>query len=152
MSIRTLDSRVFIGPSTWALDRVIQLTVDIGELEERPTDKVDGFTDQLVDLIPTLYDHQCSLGRPGGFIERMRDGTWMGHVLEHVALELQSLAGSEVARGLTRSTEQQGIYHVVYQYHQRDLGLAAGDVARRLLNWIIYDDDAEFDFQPKWNR
>ncbi len=146
MPIQTLDSRVFIGPSTWSLARVIQLRVDIGELEERPTDKIDGFTDRLIELIPTLYDHQCSLGRPGGFIERMRDGTWLGHVLEHVALELQSLAGSEVARGLTRSTDAKGIYHVVYQYHQRDLGLAAGDVARRLLNWIIYDDDPEFDF------
>ncbi len=146
MSIRTLDSRVYIGPSTWALARVIQLTIDIGELEERPTDKIDGFTDRLVELIPTLQEHQCSLGRRGGFIERMRDGTWMGHVMEHVALELQSLAGSEVARGLTRSTERSGVYNVVYQYHQRDLGLAAGELSRRLLNWIIYDDEPDFDF------
>lgn len=149
MPIQTLESRVFIGPSTWALARVIQLTVDIGELEQRPTNKIDGFTDRLVDLIPTLYEHQCSVGSPGGFIERMRDGTWMGHVMEHVALELQGLAGSEVARGLTRSTDVTGVYNVVYQYHQRDLGLAAGELSRRLLNWIIYDDDAEFDFDQE---
>ena len=147
--MQTLDSRVFIGPSTWALARVIQLTVDIGELEERPTNKIEGFTDRLVQLIPTLYDHQCSVGRPGGLIERMHDGTWMGHVLEHVALELQNLAGSEVARGLTRSTDLTGVYNVVYQYHQRDLGLAAGELARRLLNWIIYDSDPDFNFESE---
>ena len=149
MAIRTLDSRVYIGPSIWALTRVIRLTVDIGELEERPTDKIEGFTDRLIELIPTLYEHNCSLGRPGGFIERMRDGTWMGHVMEHVALELQSLAGSEVTRGLTRSTDKPGIYNVVYQYQQRDLGLAAGELARRLLNWLIYEDDPNFDFNAE---
>lgn len=149
MAIRTLDSRVYIGPSIWALTRVIRLTVDIGELEERPTDKIDGFTDRLIELIPTLYEHNCSLGRPGGFIERMRDGTWMGHVMEHVAIELQNLAGSEVTRGLTRSTDQTGVYNVVYQYQQRDLGLAAGELARRLLNWMIYEDDPEFDFDAE---
>ncbi|MEZ4569175.1 MAG: cyanophycin synthetase [Thermomicrobiales bacterium] len=152
MAIQTLDSRVFIGPSTWALARVIQLKVDIGELEQRPTNKIDGFTDRLLEIMPTIHDHQCSVGRPGGFVERMRDGTWMGHVLEHVAIELQNLAGSEVARGLTRSTDVSGVYNVVYQYHQRDLGLAAGDVARRLLNWIIYEDDPEFDYQQELER
>lgn len=146
MALQILNSRVYIGPSTWSLARVIQLTVNLGELEERPTNKIDSFTDTLVELIPSLYDHQCSLGRPGGFIERMREGTWMGHVLEHVALELQNLAGSEVARGLTRSTDVTGVYDVVYQYHQRDLGLAAGELARRLLNSIIYQDNPDFDF------
>lgn len=140
MGIRILDSRVYIGPSTWALVPVISLTVDIGELEERPTNKIDGFTERLVDLIPTLYEHNCSLGRPGGFIERMHDGTWMGHVLEHVAIELQNLTGSEVSRGLTRSTAQSGVYNVVYQYAQRDLGLQSGMVARDLLNWLIYGE------------
>ena len=149
MPIQTLSSRVYIGPSTWSLARVIQLTVDIGDLEDRPTNKIDGFTDRISELIPTLHDHQCSVGRPGGLIERMHDGTWMGHVLEHVALELQNLAGSEVGRGLTRSTDTTGIYDVIYQYHQRDLGLAAGELARRLLNWLIYDDDPEFNYDAE---
>ena len=149
MAIQTLSSRVYIGPSTWSLARVIQMTVDIGELEDRPTNKIVGFTNRLSELMPTLHDHQCSVGRPGGLIERMHDGTWMGHVLEHVALELQNLAGSEVTRGLTRSTDKTGIYDVIYQYHQRDLGLSAGELARRLLNWIVYDDDADFDFDAE---
>lgn len=149
MPLEILDSRVYIGPSTWALVPVISLTVDIQDLEDRPTDRIEGFTDHLIDLIPSLHEHACSVGRPGGFIERMREGTWMGHVMEHVAIEIQNLAGSDVSRGLTRSTDRRGVYNVVYQYQQRDLGLAAGRLARRLLNWLIYGDHQDFDFHAE---
>lgn len=149
MAIEILDSRVYIGPSIWALVPVIQMTVDIGELEDRPSNVIDGFTDRLIDLIPTLYEHKCSVGRPGGFIERMREGTWMGHIMEHVALELQSLAGLDVARGLTRSTDVRGVYNVVFQYEHRDVGMAAGELAASILNWMIYGSEQDFDFETE---
>jgi cyanophycin synthetase len=123
------------------------MVVDIGELEERPTNKIPGFYEHLTELIPSLYDHGCSIGRPGGFLQRMREGTWMGHVLEHVALEFQNLAGAEVARGKTRGTGERGVYNVVYEHQQEDVGLAAGKLGVRLLNHLIYDSEPDFDFQ-----
>ena len=99
--------------------------------------------------MPSLYDHGCSLGRPGGFLQRMREGTWMGHVLEHVALELQNLAGAEVSRGKTRGTGERGVYNVVFEHAQEDVGLAAGKLAVRLLNHLIYDSEPDFDFQTE---
>jgi cyanophycin synthetase len=137
---------VYRGPNIWARMPVILFNVDIGELEDRPTNKVPGFYERLTELIPSLYDHGCSIGRPGGFLQRMREGTWMGHVLEHVALEIQNLAGAEVTRGKTRGTGERGVYNVVYQYEQEDVGLAAGRLALRLLNDLIYDIEPDFDF------
>jgi cyanophycin synthetase len=125
---------------------VILLEIDIGELEDRPTNKIPGFYEHLTELLPSLYDHACSIGKPGGFLERMRKGTWMGHVTEHVALELQNLAGAAVVRGKTRGTGQRGVYNVVYQYEQEDVGLAAGRLAVRLLNHLIYKTEPGFDF------
>jgi cyanophycin synthetase len=152
MAIRILDTRIYRGPNIWARVPVILLKVDIGELEDRPSNVIPGFNDGLVGLMPSLYDHYCSLGRPGGFIERLQEGTWMGHVLEHVALELQSLAGSDGSRGLTRSTDELGVYNVVYQYQQPDLGLAAGEAGIRLLNWLIYKDDDDYSYEAELER
>ena len=152
MAIRILDSRIYRGPNIWARVPVILLKVDIGELEDRPSNVVAGFNDELIALMPTLYEHYCSLGRPGGFIERLREGTWMGHILEHVALEFQSLAGSDGTRGLTRSSDERGIYNVVYQYHQPDLGMAAGELGVRLLNRLVYNDDPDFDYTRELER
>src|SRR5215216_4571944 len=124
----------------------ILMEVDIGELEERPTNKIPGFYEHITELLPGLYEHSCSVGKPGGFLQRMREGTWMGHVLEHVALELQNLAGAEVTRGKTRGAGERGLYNVVYAYAQEDVGIAAGKLATRLLNHIIYRKDTEPDF------
>lgn len=140
------DTSILRGPNVWARTRVIHHTVDIGELEDRPSNQIPDFYERLTELLPSLYDHGCSVGRPGGFLQRLREGTWMGHVMEHVALELQNLAGSEVRRGLTRSTGERGVYHVVYQYDQEDVGLAAGQLSVRLLNHLIYDAEPPFDF------
>ncbi len=137
---------VFRGPNVWARVPVIHHVVDIGDLEDRPTNKIPGFYEHLTELLPSLYDHGCSVGRPGGFLQRMREGTWMGHVLEHVALELQNLAGAEVIRGKTRTTDERGVYNVVYQYQQEDVGIAAGELGVRLLNHLIYGEEPEFDF------
>jgi cyanophycin synthetase len=139
------DTRVLRGPNVWARVPVIHLVVDLGDLEDRPTNTIPGFVDRLVDLIPSLEEHMCSLGRRGGFIERLREGTWMGHVLEHVALEMQSLAGGTVTRGKTRKTDERGVYNVVYAYHQEDVGIAAGRLAARLLNHLVHETEPGFD-------
>ena len=138
---------VYRGPNIWTRMPAIRLVTDIGELEDRPTNKIPGFYERLTELIPSLYDHYCSVGKPGGFLTRMREGTWMGHVLEHVALEIQNLAGAEVGRGKTRSTGERGVYNVVYEYEQEDVALAAADLATRTLNHLIYDTEPGFDFQ-----
>src|SRR5215216_4235241 len=147
--IEVRKTTTYRGPNIWARMPVILMVVDIGELEERPTNKIPGFYEHLTELIPSIYDHGCSVGRPGGFLQRMREGTWMGHVLEHVALELQNLAGAEVARGKTRGTGERGVYSVVFEHQQEDVGLAAGRLGVRLLNHLIYDTEPEFDFQTE---
>ncbi len=144
LSIR--HTRILRGPNVWARVPVIHLVVDLGDLEDRPTNTIPDFTERLVALLPSLDDHVCSVGRRGGFIERLRQGTWMGHVLEHVALEFQRLAGGSVTRGKTRQTDERGVYNVIYAYHQEDVGIAAGQLAARLLNHLVYGTEAGFDF------
>ena len=140
------QTTVYRGPNVWARMPTILLQLDIGELEDRPTNKIPEFYEKLSELLPSLYDHFCSVGKPGGFLKRMREGTWMGHVVEHIALELQNLAGAEVVRGKTRSTPERGVYNVVYQYQQEDVGLAAGRLAVRLCNHLVYESEPGFDF------
>ncbi|CAN5479317.1 cyanophycin synthetase [soil metagenome] len=140
---------IYRGPNIWARLPVIRAVTDIGELEARPTNKIPGFYESLTELIPSLYEHSCSVGKPGGFLQRMREGTWMGHVLEHVALELQKLAGAEVSRGKTRGTGEKGVYNVVFGYEQEDVGLAALDLATRTLNQLIYGTTPGFNFQTE---
>ncbi len=147
MEIR--KTTVYRGPNVWARMPAIHYLLDIGELEERPSNKIPGFYEHLTEMMPSLYDHRCSVGRPGGFLQRMREGTWMGHVLEHVALEIQNLAGADVGRGKTRSTSEKGVYNVIFQYDQEDVGLAAGEMALRLLNNLIYGTPDDFDYQTE---
>ncbi|HYI25963.1 MAG TPA: hypothetical protein VD767_11180, partial [Thermomicrobiales bacterium] len=146
------DTAVFRGPNIWARMPVIHYVVDIGELEDRPSNKIPGFYEELVELIPSLYDHGCSIGKPGGFLKRLREGTWMGHVMEHIALEVQNLAGAEVIRGKTRGTGERGVYNVTFQFDQEDVGLAAGQLALRLLNHLIYQTEPGFDYQAELER
>jgi cyanophycin synthetase len=140
------ETHVYRGPNIWARMPVIQYVLDLGELEDRPSNKIPGFYEQLTEAIPSLYEHGCSIGKPGGFLRRLREGTWMGHVLEHVALELQNLAGAEVSRGKTRQTEERGVYNVIFSYEQEDVGLAAGQLALRWLNHMIYNTEPGTDF------
>ncbi|CAA9532881.1 MAG: Cyanophycin synthase(EC [uncultured Thermomicrobiales bacterium] len=140
------STNVLRGPNVWARVPVIHYVVDLGEFEERPSNKIPGFYEHLTELLPSLYEHACSVGRPGGFLQRLREGTWLGHVMEHVALELQNLAGAEVRRGVTRSTGEHGVYNVVFQYEQEDVGLAAGALSLRLLNHLAAGAEPGFDF------
>jgi cyanophycin synthetase len=134
--MRILDRSVYVGPSLYARFPVIRLELDLGQLEEWPTGRLgSGFVDALAAALPGLAEHGCSYKEPGGFYRRMREdeGTWLGHVLEHVAIELQNMAGEEVTFGKTRGAGPAGVYTVVYEYAQRDEGIAAGELGLRLL-------------------
>ena len=91
--MRILEIRAMRGPNYWSVRRhkLIVMTLDLEELEEYPTNKIDGFYDRLTAMFPSMYEHRCSVGKPGGFFQRVEEGTWMGHVIEHIALEIQTL-------------------------------------------------------------
>jgi cyanophycin synthetase len=139
--MRILERNVYVGPSLYAHFPVIKLVLDLGPLEAWPTARLgEAYVDALVATLPGLLEHGCSYGEPGGFIRRMRgdekdgDGTWLGHVFEHVAIELQNVAGEDVTFGKTRSVDgRPGVYTVVYEYAQRDEGTEAGELAMKLL-------------------
>jgi cyanophycin synthetase len=138
--MKILDTRVYRGPNVYALRKVIRLRVDLGELEDYPTGKLPGFSDRLLEAIPTLAEHTCSYGEPGGFVRRLTEdeGTWLGHVLEHVAIELQCLAGTPVRYGKTRSHDlPRGQYHVIYSYEEETVGLEAAEVGLRLIRHLL---------------
>ncbi len=134
--MRIRDTSVYLGPNLYALFRVIRMTVELGELEEWPTGRLgDEFTGALLEALPNLAVHGCSYGEPGGFVKRLHEdeGTWLGHVFEHVAIELQNAAGGDVTFGKTRSTGEPGVYTVVYEYEQEDVGLDAAKLAIKLI-------------------
>ncbi len=140
------EARVYRGGNVWSYNPAIHLVVDLGVLEGYPTDTLPGFTDRLVELLPGLENHTCSRGVKGGFLERMREGTWLGHVAEHVALQLQQEAGHDLRRGKTREVKgQPGRYNVIYDYNDETVGLAAGQLAVRLVNHLVQAEEG-FDF------
>ena len=156
--MKIISTNVYVGPNVFALFPVIRHVIDIGILENYPSVTLgDQFINGLVEAIPTLDEHGCSYGEPGGFLRRLREdeGTWMGHIWEHVILELQSLAGSDVTFGKTRGNGETGQYNMVYEYGQRDVGLEAGKLGRDLLISLLPSDlkaqlgtevDEDFDF------
>src|SRR6187402_1999969 len=121
--MRIDEIKVLRGPNYWSVRRpkLIQMKIDLEEMEQKPTNSIPGFLDRLKELFPSMYEHRCSVGKPGGFFQRVEEGTWMGHVIEHVALELQSLAGMECGFGRTRGTgNKEGEYFVVFNYMEED--------------------------------
>jgi cyanophycin synthetase len=145
-TLRILETRVLRGPNYWAREPVIRMLLDLGVLEAFPSNKLPGFTDALVALIPTLEDHACSLGRRGGFITRLRDGTWAGHIAEHIALEVQNLAGTDVRHGKTRAAGAYGQYNCIFEYREEQVGLDAGKMAVGLVNHLVAPDDPDVAF------
>jgi cyanophycin synthetase len=113
------------------------MKLDLEEMEERPSDTIDGFADRLENLLPSLYEHHCSEGHEGGFFERVRSGTWMGHITEHVALELQTLAGMDCGFGRTRGVGEKRVYNVVFSYTQERAGVYAAKAAVRIVEALI---------------
>lgn len=121
------------------------MRLDLEEMEQRPTNTIDGFRERIEKLIPSLYTHRCSPGHEGGFFERVEEGTWMGHVIEHVALELQTLAGMETGFGRTRETKTSGIYNVVFNYIEENVGVYAAEAAVKITQAVI--DNSEYDIE-----
>jgi cyanophycin synthetase len=151
--MKIVSTNVYVGPNLYARFPVIRHILDLGILEEWPTGRLgDEFIESLLAALPGLHDHGCSYGEPGGFVRRLREdeGTWMGHVMEHVAIELQSVAGSEVSFGKTRSIDgQPRHYNMVFQYKDAAVGREASALAMKLLQSLLPEelspDDAPAD-------
>lgn len=133
-----LKTQVLKGPNYWSNYRkeLIVIKLDLGKYEEFPTNLLVGFKERLIECLPSLHSHRCSLGVEGGFLKRVEEGTWLGHVIEHVALELQCLAGMECGFGRTYGTKDYGVYQVIFAYQIEEAGLYAGEVAVNFINSI----------------
>lgn len=137
-----VEIKILRGPNYWSIRRnkLIQMKLDLKEKEQMPTNKISGFKQRLEMLLPSLYNHRCSVGKPGGFFQRVEEGTWMGHVVEHIALELQTLAGMDTGFGRTRGTGKEGEYYVVFSYMEEDAGVYAAKAAVRIAMALINDE------------
>jgi cyanophycin synthetase len=127
------------GPNIWTYRPVIEAWLDIGELEDFPSNTLPGFTERLTAWLPGLVEHRCGVGSRGGFLERLRDGTWAGHILEHIVLELQNMAGMKTGFGKTRSTGQRGVYKMAFRTRDEVVGRAALEAGHRLIMAAIND-------------
>lgn len=147
--MKILKIQALRGPNIWSISRkkLIQMRLDLEEMENYPTDKIDGFSERIEAMFPTMFEHRCSEGEPGGFFSRVKRGTWMGHVIEHIALEIQTLAGMETGFGRTRETKTNGIYNVVFSYTEENVGIFAAESSVRIAEALIagteYDLEAD---------
>jgi len=147
--MKILKIQALRGPNIWSIKRkkLIQMRLDLEEMEQFPTNKIEGFRERLEVMLPTLIEHRCSEGCRGGFFKRIETGTWMGHVIEHIALEIQTLAGMDTGFGRTRETKTPGIYNVVFSYTEENVGLFAAEsavaIAEALIKGTEYDLDSD---------
>ena len=125
------------GPNIWANFPVLEAWVDLKELKDSPSDILPGFNERVMAWLPTMIEHRCSIGERGGFFERLRRGTYQGHILEHVTLELQSLAGVPTGFGRARETSEDGVYKVAIEYNEEELCRACLETGRRLLDAAV---------------
>ncbi|MFN9673018.1 MAG: cyanophycin synthetase [Microcystis sp.] len=137
--MKILRTQTLRGPNYWSIrrDKLIVMRLDLEDLAEKPSNEIPGFYEGLIDVLPSLVEHYCSPGYRGGFFERVRTGTYMGHIIEHIALELQELAGTPVGFGRTRSTSTPGVYNVVFEYVEEQAGRYAGRAAVRLCQSLV---------------
>src|SRR5260221_11704787 len=127
------------GPNIWSRYPVLEAWVDLQELKDSPSDSIPGFSDRLMAWLPSMIEHRCSIGERGGFFQRLRDGTYPAHILEHVAIELQTLAGTPVGFGKARETSEDGVYKVVMRYRDEQLGRACFFAGRELILAAAHD-------------
>ncbi|RZM20709.1 MAG: cyanophycin synthetase, partial [Pedobacter sp.] len=149
--MKILGIQVLRGPNIWSINRkkLIQMRLDLEDMEQHPTNLIDGFRERIQELLPSLNSHRCSKGYPGGFLERIAEGTWMGHVIEHIALEIQTLAGMDTGFGRTRQTKTDGIYNVVFSYLEEKAGVYAAEASVKIAQALISNQpyDLEYDIQ-----
>ena len=145
--MRILNTQVLCGPNVYSnyRNRLIQVRLDLEEMEAYPTDKIEGFSERFMTIFPNMKSHECSEGMEGGFFERLRRGTWLGHVMEHVALEIQSMAGMECGYGRTKGTKTKGVYNMVFTYTIEKAGLYAAEAAFRMVDAIAKDEPYDYD-------
>ena len=151
--MKIIEIKVLKGPNYWSIRRpkLIQMKLDLEEMEQRPTNKIPGFRERLEKLIPSLYEHRCSEDAPGGFFHRVDEGTWMGHVIEHIALEIQTLAGMDTGFGRTRNTgEKESLYYVIFDYIEEDAGVYAAKAAVRIAQALA--DDQPYNMEEDIQR
>ncbi|MBK7559502.1 MAG: cyanophycin synthetase [Chitinophagaceae bacterium] len=143
--MKIVEIKVLRGPNYWSVRRtkLIQMKLDLEEMEQRPTNQIEGFRHRLEAMFPTMIEHRCSVGTRGGFFERVDEGTWMGHVIEHIALEMQTLAGMDTGFGRTRGTGNEGEYYVCISYMEEDAGVYAAKAAVRVAEALA--DGKEYD-------
>ena len=152
--MKIVEIKILRGPNYWSnyRNKLIAMKLDIEDLEERPTNKIDGFAERIATLIPSMISHRCSRGNEGGFFERVEEGTWMGHVIEHIALEIQTLAGMECGFGRTRGTGTKGIYNVVFSYMEENVGIYAAKASVRIAEALIEGTEYDLDSDIKTMR
>jgi len=138
------------GPNIWTYRSVLEVWLDLGELEDYPSNKIPGFKDRLVTLLPALIEHHCGVGERGGFLQRLEEGTWAGHILEHIVIELLNLAGMPTGFGQTRSTSRHGVYRMVFRAREERVARAALDEGHKLLIATIKGE--AFDVKTAVNR
>jgi cyanophycin synthetase len=137
--MKILKTQTLRGPNYWSIRRskLVLIRLDLEDLRDRPSDQIAGFYEGMVQALPSLDEHFCSPGCHGGFLSRVREGTMMGHILEHIALELQTLAGMPVGFGRTRETATPGVYQVVFEYQNEAAGRYAARAALRLCESLV---------------
>lgn len=135
--LRVVKSQVMHGANYFSAGPIILIRLNLGEFNEVFTNTINGFPEKLEITLPSLVHHHCSVGREGGFLLRVNEGTLLGHVIEHVAIELQTLAGMDVGYGKTRSTLEEGIYNIIFRFFDEIAGVYAGKAAVNLINSII---------------
>lgn len=141
MKIRSINA--MRGPNYWSVRRhkLIVMVLDLEEMEELPSNKIKGFRERLEAMFPTMYEHRCSVGTAGGFFQRVEEGTWMGHIIEHIALEVQTLADMDTGFGRTRGYGEKGVYNVVFSYIEENVGRFAAKSAVQICEALIAGEE-----------
>ncbi len=152
--MKIIEIKVMRGPNYWSIRRskLIVMRLDLEELENFPTNKIDGFSERMEKMIPSMIEHRCSEGCRGGFFSRVKEGTWMGHVIEHITLEIQTLAGMECGFGRTRSTGNPGIYNVVFSYMEEKVGVYAAKASVKIAEALIKGEEYDLEHDIRTMR